>query len=225
MHEASTEHDLSTGLRDNFNPKARWKSAINGAIAIGRMKRAVSGDQRLTPTLSSASNNASKRLESNNDSDEESDADDGASSRGWRTPGAASGSGHLSPFAGMSRKASLAASGEENENVKVHPPLSSNHEHTVESSESPVQAQELKREHEHDHSAAVHKMDDEHLEKSMKAAVEVEDDDDHLQSMPGTFDLGGPSQAPTSGASSQPPSPPVLDTSWSTLFSKLRLGR
>ncbi|TDL22436.1 Pkinase-domain-containing protein [Rickenella mellea] len=41
-HEPSTEHDLS-GLRENFDPKARWRSAINSAIAVGRFnKRATS---------------------------------------------------------------------------------------------------------------------------------------------------------------------------------------
>ncbi|KAH7097089.1 Pkinase-domain-containing protein [Auriculariales sp. MPI-PUGE-AT-0066] len=28
-HEPSTEHDLAAGLRANFNPRARWKAAIN----------------------------------------------------------------------------------------------------------------------------------------------------------------------------------------------------
>ncbi|KAI0809230.1 kinase-like domain-containing protein [Irpex lacteus] len=34
-HVPSTEHDLS-GLRDNFNPRARWKAAIAGARALHR---------------------------------------------------------------------------------------------------------------------------------------------------------------------------------------------
>ncbi|KAH6904589.1 CAMK/CAMK1 protein kinase [Coprinopsis sp. MPI-PUGE-AT-0042] len=35
-HSPSTAHDLSTGLRDNFNPRARWKSAIASARALSR---------------------------------------------------------------------------------------------------------------------------------------------------------------------------------------------
>lgn len=35
-YEPSTEHDLSTGLRDHFNPRARWRFAINSARAINR---------------------------------------------------------------------------------------------------------------------------------------------------------------------------------------------
>ncbi|KAJ7202057.1 kinase-like domain-containing protein [Mycena pura] len=36
-HEPSTEHDLGAGLRDNFDPRARWRSAIAGARALGRL--------------------------------------------------------------------------------------------------------------------------------------------------------------------------------------------
>lgn len=39
IHEPSTEHDLSTGLRDNFDAKARWKSAIGAVRGIRRCVR------------------------------------------------------------------------------------------------------------------------------------------------------------------------------------------
>jgi len=35
----STEHDLSADLRDNFNPRAKWRSAIASARAIGRFAK------------------------------------------------------------------------------------------------------------------------------------------------------------------------------------------
>ncbi|KAG5642130.1 hypothetical protein DXG03_003580 [Asterophora parasitica] len=35
-HEPSTEHDLSTGLREHFDPRARWRQAIASARAIHR---------------------------------------------------------------------------------------------------------------------------------------------------------------------------------------------
>lgn len=35
-HRPSTEHDLSHGLRDHFNPRSRWRFAINSARAINR---------------------------------------------------------------------------------------------------------------------------------------------------------------------------------------------
>ena len=40
--QASTEHDL-TGLRDNFNPRARWRAAIAGARALHRFGSSQSG--------------------------------------------------------------------------------------------------------------------------------------------------------------------------------------
>ncbi|KAF7377992.1 Protein kinase domain-containing protein [Mycena sanguinolenta] len=36
-HEASTEHDLAVGLRENFDAKARWKTAIAGVRVLGRL--------------------------------------------------------------------------------------------------------------------------------------------------------------------------------------------
>ncbi|KAF8879117.1 kinase-like domain-containing protein [Infundibulicybe gibba] len=36
-HEPSTEHDLSTGLREHFNPRARWRAAITSARAMNRL--------------------------------------------------------------------------------------------------------------------------------------------------------------------------------------------
>ncbi|KAF5371388.1 hypothetical protein D9615_009696 [Tricholomella constricta] len=36
-HKPSTEHDLSTGLREHFDPRARWRSAIASARAIHRL--------------------------------------------------------------------------------------------------------------------------------------------------------------------------------------------
>ena len=36
-HEPSVEHDLSTGLREHFDPRARWRFAIASARAIHRL--------------------------------------------------------------------------------------------------------------------------------------------------------------------------------------------
>ncbi|KIM71295.1 hypothetical protein PILCRDRAFT_830438 [Piloderma croceum F 1598] len=36
-HQPSTEHDLSTGLRDNFNARARWRSAIGAVRGLHRL--------------------------------------------------------------------------------------------------------------------------------------------------------------------------------------------
>jgi len=38
-HKASTEHDVISGLRDNFDPRKRWRSAIMSARVINRFGR------------------------------------------------------------------------------------------------------------------------------------------------------------------------------------------
>ncbi|KAK4053569.1 Calmodulin-dependent protein kinase cmk2 [Microbotryomycetes sp. JL201] len=58
-HEPSTEHDLSTGIRENWDSRKRWKSTINSLIATQRLAKAASvrehadGDE--TPELRSSS--------------------------------------------------------------------------------------------------------------------------------------------------------------------------
>ncbi|KAF9463795.1 kinase-like domain-containing protein [Collybia nuda] len=49
-HEPSTEHDLSTGLRDHFDPRARWRSAIASARAIHRLGSAGRASSGLSGT-------------------------------------------------------------------------------------------------------------------------------------------------------------------------------
>ena len=38
-HSPSTEHDLSHGLRDNWNPQRRWKATVNSVIASQRLAK------------------------------------------------------------------------------------------------------------------------------------------------------------------------------------------
>lgn len=66
------EHDLA-GLRENFTPRTRWRSAINGAIAMGRLQRAGtnrSERERITRAMTDVS-------------DGEKSTEDSA---GWRSP-------------------------------------------------------------------------------------------------------------------------------------------
>ncbi|KAJ7596053.1 kinase-like domain-containing protein [Mycena floridula] len=44
-HEASTEHDLAVGLREHFDPRARWKTAIAGARALSRWASSTKNSQ------------------------------------------------------------------------------------------------------------------------------------------------------------------------------------
>lgn len=38
-HDPSEEHDLSHGLRENWNPKRRWRSTISSVIATQRLAK------------------------------------------------------------------------------------------------------------------------------------------------------------------------------------------
>jgi len=71
-HEPSNEHDLS-GLRDNFNPRARWKAAIAGARALHRFGSANSRN-------SSKSSGGWKTFDSEDDDDNEEENQAQASS-------------------------------------------------------------------------------------------------------------------------------------------------
>lgn len=77
-HKPAAEHDLS-GLRENFDPRARWRSAINGALAVGRLRRAVSD----------RSDREKTRHGSQGDVSDAESADEG----GWHAPRRSEGSG------------------------------------------------------------------------------------------------------------------------------------
>ncbi|RDB29938.1 Calcium/calmodulin-dependent protein kinase [Hypsizygus marmoreus] len=68
-HEPSTEHDLSTGLREHFDPRARWKSAIASARAIHRLG-SIASSRSNTSVTSQSSGSWMAGI----DSDEEEDA-------------------------------------------------------------------------------------------------------------------------------------------------------
>lgn len=67
-HDASTEHDLS-GLRDNFNPRARWKAAIAGARALSRFGSANSR----TSTSSKSSGGWKTKIDTDDSDDDDDD--------------------------------------------------------------------------------------------------------------------------------------------------------
>lgn len=48
-HEASVEHDLSAGLRQHFDPRARWRTAINSARAVSRFGNLGRAASKPTP--------------------------------------------------------------------------------------------------------------------------------------------------------------------------------
>ncbi|KAJ7143774.1 kinase-like domain-containing protein [Mycena epipterygia] len=65
-HEPSTEHDLAVGLRENFDAKARWKTAIAGARALGRLNSGL-----LRKASSSASSAGWGGISDDDDDDDE----------------------------------------------------------------------------------------------------------------------------------------------------------
>ncbi|KAJ8520214.1 hypothetical protein ONZ45_g2942 [Pleurotus djamor] len=135
-HEPSTEHDLSSGLRDHFDPRARWRSAIASARAINRL----SSFAKTNTSTSLSSLSARSNLNRNNsvtssggwlDSDDEEDPD----------------AAEPAPV-GNGNKLGAGKPGS-NDNIKVIPPMDDHHANG--SSGGPTSAHELKRE---DHSGA-----------------------------------------------------------------------
>ncbi|KAH8086590.1 Pkinase-domain-containing protein [Cristinia sonorae] len=68
-HEASQEHDLS-GLRENFNPRARWRAAIAGARALHRFGSSMS---KLSANSSQTSGGWKSSIDSDDDDDDDED--------------------------------------------------------------------------------------------------------------------------------------------------------
>lgn len=110
--EASTEHDLGVGLRDNFDPKARWRSAIASARALNRLK---SLKQKQPSRQSSNASGSSGGWDTGSGSE-----DEGGWASGQEEP--------TSPNADVGRKRSLGKTPQaENDNVKVTGPDGESH--------------------------------------------------------------------------------------------------
>ncbi|CAG7852401.1 Calcium/calmodulin-dependent protein kinase Short=CMPK [Serendipita indica DSM 11827] len=61
--EVSTDHDLSAALRENFSPRAKWRSAIDAVRAAGRLS-ALANAHRNSGSSSSSSTALSGRMKS-----------------------------------------------------------------------------------------------------------------------------------------------------------------
>lgn len=175
------EYDLA-GLRENFNPKTKWRSAINSAIAMGRMKRA--GSDRSIRSQSMVNSEISE--------DEEE-------SQGWRTPSTVD--ARSSSFQQKGPRQSLNVGGERlaverklstdtgaNENVTVQAPPEEDHRPAAD-----AEPQSLKREDEAKHPGAVHALPAEEVTAHAASTAKerkthrVKDSIDTLR-MPGSFD-------------------------------------
>ena len=178
-HKPDEEHDLS-GLRDNFSAKSKWRSAINGAIAMGRMKRLGSDrSSRTGSNASAASVTSSKKENDEPASNLNSDVSDDEST-GWRTPTRsthnASNNNKPEPRQSLGVRArppadrKLSTDTGANENVLVHPPEEDHRSSSAPESE-PQRGQLLKREDEAEHPGAVHALPDEEVRAHAEAAT------------------------------------------------------
>ncbi|KAJ6551840.1 kinase-like domain-containing protein [Mycena capillaripes] len=67
-HEPSTEHDLAVGLRENFDAKARWKTAIAGVRVLGRLNSGLA--RKNSSTASSPTSGGWAGISDDDDDDE-----------------------------------------------------------------------------------------------------------------------------------------------------------
>ncbi|KAJ7111133.1 CAMK/CAMK1 protein kinase [Mycena crocata] len=81
-HEPSTEHDLAVGLRENFDAKARWKTAIAGARALGRLNSGLLARKASAEASSRSSSAGSGGWAGISDDDDDEEEDGARSSLG-----------------------------------------------------------------------------------------------------------------------------------------------
>lgn len=177
--QASCEHDLS-GLRDHFNPRARWKAAIAGARALHRFGSSQS-------RLSSKSSGGWKTL---SDSDDDDDDDDEANGRQKEMPGENDNVKVTSPDGKI-----LTASPEQRSEPPL-PKLSESHDAQPAKSEVPSTEHQLDREDEQ-RAPLEQKVPvelDEHQPKPSEHAHQEPSNNQHLSdteseefNMPGSF--------------------------------------
>ncbi|KAJ2915800.1 hypothetical protein MD484_g4617, partial [Candolleomyces efflorescens] len=93
-HSASEAHDLSAGLRENFDPRARWRSAIASARAVSRFGSfgAIAAATRekeradLEGRTSTATSTESGGWKSGSTRDDAAADEDVSDNEGWRKP-------------------------------------------------------------------------------------------------------------------------------------------
>ncbi|KAF9269734.1 Pkinase-domain-containing protein [Marasmius fiardii PR-910] len=81
-HNPSAEHDLGAGLREHFDPRARWRSAIASARAINRFNRSIGGKNIEKSTSASSGGWGTGHTKTGNESIPTTD--DEEDEGGWR---------------------------------------------------------------------------------------------------------------------------------------------
>ncbi|KAK4698858.1 hypothetical protein P7C70_g7411, partial [Phenoliferia sp. Uapishka_3] len=82
-HNPSVEHDLSSGLRENWNSKRRWKATVNSLIATSRLAKAgaAARERRTSEADALEAAAASKAVERESESEGEDEFHDGEEGR------------------------------------------------------------------------------------------------------------------------------------------------
>lgn len=217
-YEPSTEHDLAAGLRDNFDPRARWRSAITRARAL----------HRLGSLGGSSSTSKSSGGWANSDDDDDDDDEPTGHTNGvveeqpeeGRTEGVTLNSAYQDPGS--------------NENIKVTGPeedggnAKEGQEKEIPSSRvpPPTEAHALKREDDADAHAPLHQEipdavheHQEQLHDEPESILEEEEEEPELN-IPGSFDLSAPPPARPGHSHGQGDTD---DGSWVSLMRKMRL--
>ncbi|EJF58471.1 Pkinase-domain-containing protein [Dichomitus squalens] len=138
-HQPSDEHDIGTGLREHFDPRARWRAAIAGARALHRFN---SSSSRTSGTSGSSGGWRTGSIAVDSDSDDDN--------------------GHGHPHLAGASSGSREENHSESEYVKVTAPEDSESEHSSVSPlrrgtvDAPHAAHELRHEQQADAHEPLH---------------------------------------------------------------------
>ncbi|KAG7095316.1 hypothetical protein E1B28_006081 [Marasmius oreades] len=183
-HKPSAEHDLGVGLRDHFDPRARWRSAIASARAISRLKSTI-GSRNLEKSSSTSSggwgpSHTTTGSESNVTTDDEDEE------VGWRNSEASQ-----SPETGLSEARKLGSHEPgDNANVTVTAPDEDHpHENGVRTPTSPAISLKSLPLPANQPSTPSERRDDVSAPEESPSSIRRDRDDDMALQMPGSFNL------------------------------------
>ena len=204
--QASSEHDLS-GLRDHFNPRARWKAAIAGARALHRFGTSQS---RLSST--SKSSGGWKTI---SDSDDDDD-DDKQTSQAAESP--KDGPGENANVTVTSPEGAVLTASPESQSAPAPSKVAENHDAQPAATEAPSQRELKRADQHHDPLEKKVELDENHIKPNGQGHLEPSDGhhsdaESEELSMPGSFNFRSERRA-SNGHHHHP---------WQELFKKLRL--
>ncbi|KZP32049.1 Pkinase-domain-containing protein [Athelia psychrophila] len=210
-HVASSDYDLSTGLREHFDPRARWRSAIGAIRGINRFAALGKAQKENAAALASGKksgwkNGSGFNIDDDDDDDEEEDnAEAGGNGNAPVTPpsdveqGTAPSSAHA-----LEREGVTPLHGRSSEDVEQV--LNGANTRTHKKSKSIPQPPPV------DYSEVQTRRED-----SMDTFLTAEEDDE--LNMPGTFNIPNPRQGAPHHSDGRE------RETWAGMFKRLGLGR